>query len=692
MHLKSLTLSIAAAVAAAVSFPNVAAAQAAAPAGATVSVVSHGLDVAGMDRDVKPGDDFYRFANGKWLATTEIPADRSSWTSFAILTEKANARTADIIRDASKSTSPEAKKVADYYAAFMDEKTIEERGMQPVTAELTQIYALADRSALARFLGSQMRADVDPLNNTEFHTSRVFGLWVSPDFANPSVNVAYILQGGLGMPDRDNYALADEKSRALQQKYRDHIAAVLTLAGDTNAKARAASIYAFEEKIAAAHASRTDSSEVQRAQRWRIAEFQENAPGFDWKQFFAGAGLADQQVAYAWQPHAVRGIAAIAAWEPLQTWKDYLAFHAIDRASPTLSKAFADEYFNFHGSAMTGATAQKERWKRGVEATNEALGMAVGRMYVERYFPPEAKDAAQKMVKQIVKAFGARVDRLAWMSPATKAKAKAKLGTLVVGIGYPDKWTDYSSLTVARDDAYGNAQRAELFAYRQSLAKLGKPVDKSEWWLTPQTVNAVNLPLQNALNFPAAILDTPFFDAKTDPAQNFGGIGTVIGHEISHSFDDQGALFDAQGRLANWWTDEDLEHFNAAAARLAAQYDAYEPLPGLHVNGKLTLGENIADVAGVAAAYDGYRSLYGGKEGPTVQGLKGDERFFLSFGQIWRAKRREQSLRNSLITDGHAPGAFRALTVRNIDAWYKVFDVKPQDKLYLAPKDRVRIW
>ncbi|HSP34525.1 MAG TPA: M13 family metallopeptidase, partial [Thermoanaerobaculia bacterium] len=345
-----------------------------------------------------------------------------------------------------------------------------------------------------------------------------------------------------------------------------------------------------------------------------------------------------------------------------------------------------------YGTAMTGAKENRARWKRAVTATNDALGEAVGKLYVKRYFPPAAKAAAQKMVKNIVDAFGRRIDRLEWMTPATREKAKAKVATLYVGIGYPEKWRDYSALRVERGEALANAERAELFDYRDSIARLGKPADKTRWWMTPQTVNAVNLPLQNALNFPAAILDPPFFDAKAAPVLNYGGIGTVIGHEISHSFDDQGSQFDAEGRLANWWTAQDFAHFKEAADRLAAEFSAYEPLPGLHVNGELTMSENIADVAGLSASYDGYRASYGGKQAPKAQGFTGDEQFFLAFAQIWRNKERPEALRRQVLTDGHAPAEYRADTVRNIDAWYTAFGVKAGQKLYLAPEHRVRIW
>jgi putative endopeptidase len=660
------------------------------------AATAHGLDLAGMERGISPGDDFFAFANGQWVKTAVIPPDRSSSGVFVTLVEEANKRTVRLIQQAAKSKAPkgsEIRKIADYYAAYMNEPAIEAKGLRPLQRELTEIAALADKTSLARLLGNQLRADVDPLNNTNFHTERLFGLWVSPDFDAPNRNAAYLLQGGLGMPDRDYYLGTDATSTALQTKYRDHIAAALALAGIADAKDRAVRIYDLEHRIAEAHISRTDSADVHKADnRWALRDFPAKAPGLDWHAYFETAALSNQPNLMVWHPSAATGIAALVDKEPLADWKDYLTFHAIDRASPLLSKKFLDENFKFYGTALTGTTQLFPRWKRAVDATNAAMGDAVGKLYVRRYFPPAAKAAAQTMVRNIVAAFGHRIDHLDWMTPETRTKAKAKLDTLYVGIGYPEHWRNYSGLQVDRDDALGNAERSELFDYRASLVRLGEPVDKSEWWMTPQTVNAVNLPLQNALNFPAAILNPPFFDAAADPVQNYGGIGTVIGHEISHSFDDQGSQFDAEGRLENWWTKEDFAHFTAAADRLAAEFDAYEPLPEMHINGKLTLSENIADVAGLSASYDGYRQAYRGKPAPPAQGLSGDQRFFVAFAQVWRSKLRPEALRASLLTNGHAPGEYRADTVRNIDTWYTAFDVKPGRKLYLAPAERVRVW
>jgi putative endopeptidase len=652
------------------------------------------VDVAGMDRAIAPGDDFYGYANGGWMKATVIPPDRAVFGSFTVIEEEVTRRTAELVQAAGRSKaapgSPSAM-VGAYYDAYMNEEAIEKRGLAPVEPELDAIAKIQDRAALARILGSGLRADVDALNNTNFYTDRPFGLWAAPDFADPSRNVGYLMQGGLGMPDRDDYRNTDQKAVELQSKYRTHVVAVLKLAGVPDATARGARIYDLERKIADAHVSRTDSGDVTKANNpWSLKDFPTRAPGLDWNAYFEAAGLSGQPMLMVWHPSATSGIAALASSEPLDVWKDYLTYHAVNRAAHLLPKAFAEESFGFYGTALSGAEKQRDRWKRAVGATSGALGDAVGRLYVERYFPASAKAQAQAMVQNIVAAFGKRIDALDWMAPATRQKARAKVATLYVGIGYPDHWRDYSGLQVDPADALGNEQRSALFDYRWSVAKLGKPVDKSEWSMTPQTVNAVNLPLQNAMNFPAAILNPPFFDADGDPVRNYGAIGSVIGHEISHSFDDQGAQFDADGRLANWWTPDDLAHFQAAAAKLVAQYDAYEPLPGLHVNGKLTLSENIADVAGIAAAYDGYRSAHA--KTADLDGFTGDQRFFIGFGQAWRSKERPEAARTQLMVDGHAPGQFRADTARNLDAWYAAFGVKPGQKLYLSPEARVRVW
>ena len=660
---------------------------------ASAFIPTYKIDAEGMDRSVDPGDDFFGYTNGTWMKTTEIPADRAAFGNFDVIFDVVNKRTAELIKDAAKSSDPESKMVADYYAAYLDENAIEKRGLEPVKADLAGVNAIKTKADLARVLGSQLRADVDPLNATNFYTDRLFGVFISADFNNPKKNVPYLLQGGLGMPDRENYLSTDKRNTDLQAKYKAHIATVLKLANVADAEAKAARIYDLEHKIAEAHATREESGDVHKANNpWPLKDFSTKAPGLDWANYFKAAGLSSQPMVMVWQPNALTGIASLVGSQPLDVWKEYLTFRTIDRASGLLPKAFADESFNFYRKELYGVPQQRARELRAINATSNALGDVVGKMYVEKYFPPKAKTEIQTLVKNIINAFGTRIDNLTWMSPETKAKAKAKLATLYVGVGYPDHWRSFAGLKIMPGDALGNAQRVSLFNYRWSLSKLSQPVDKTEWWMTPQTVNAVNLPLQNALNFPAAILNPPFFDMNADPVENYGSIGATIGHEISHSFDDSGSQFDAEGRLTNWWTKDDFAHFKASSDKLAAQYDKYEPLPGLHLNGKQTLGENIADVAGLSAAYDAYRAAYGGKPAPDAQGLTGDQRFFVAFGQSWRGKMRPETLRVIVMTDGHSPDQYRADTVRNLDAWYTAFNVQPGRKLYLAPEDRVRVW
>jgi putative endopeptidase len=661
------------------------------PAGALAQ--TSGLDIAGMDRSIAPGDDFFGYANGGWSKSTEIPADRTSIGIFDVIFNEVSKRTADIITEAGKSSNPEAKMVGDYYTAYLDEAAIERRGLDPIKTDLAEINSIRDKAELSRVLGTQLRADVDPLNATNFYTDRLFGVFISADFNNPKKNVPYLLQGGLGMPDRENYLSTDTRNTDLQAKYKAHIATILKLANIADAEAKAARIYDLEHKIAETHATREESGDVHKANNpWKMSEFAAKAPGIDWANYFKAADLADQPMIIVWHPNAVTGLSALVASQPIDVWKEYLTFRSIDRSAGLLPKVFADENFNFYRKELFGVPQQRARIQRAINATSGALGDVVGKMYVEKYFPPKAKTEIQTLVKNIVAAFGKRIDNLTWMSSETRAKAKAKLATLYVGVGYPDHWRSYAGLKIAPDDALGNSQRVSLFNYQWSLSKLKQPVDKTEWWMTPQTVNAVNLPLQNALNFPAAILNPPFFDMNADPVENYGSIGGTIGHEISHSFDDSGSLFDAEGRMVNWWTPQDYEHFKESSAKLSAQYDAYEPLTGLHVNGKQTLGENIADVAGLSAAYDAYRAAYGGKEAPSANGLTGDQRFFVAFGQSWRGKMRPELLRIVVMTDGHSPNQYRADTVRNIDAWYTAFNVQPTNRLYLAPDERVKIW
>jgi putative endopeptidase len=668
---------------------------AAAPAPASTAP-DIGIDLSYIDKSVQPGDNFFDYTNGGWLKSAQIPADRSSIGAFYDVFQLTEKHTADLIRNAgagNPAAGSNARKIADYYAAYMDTAAIDKAGLAPLKPELDAIDAIKTRGDLARVLGSRLRADVDPINATNFHTSNLFGLFVTKGLEEASTQIPYLLQGGLAMPSRDYYLSKDAHMAEARNKYKTYVSALLKQAGIADADKQAAAVIELETKIADAQESLIDSEDVHKANNlWPVADFSKKAPGLDWNTYFKAAGLDDVKQIDVWQPSAITGEAKLVASQPIDAWKALLTFHTLNAAAPLLPQAYADLNFDFFGKTLQGTPAQQERWKRAVGATNTDLGDAVGQLYVKQYFPASSKAAAEAMVKNLVAAFRSGIQNLTWMSPETKQKAEAKLDTLVVGVGYPDQWRDYSSLQIKPDDALGNHLRALKFDYELAKAKIGKPIDNHEWWMTPQTVNAVNLPLQNALNFPAAILQPPFFDPKADPAANYGAIGAIIGHEISHSFDNTGADFDAQGRLENWWTPADLKHFEAATDALAAQYSSYEALPGLHVNGKQTLGEDIADVSGLTAAYRAYHLSLDGKAAPEIDGLSGDQRFFIAFGQAWRGKIRDAALRQRLATDVHAPGDFRAETVRNLDPWYQAFDIQPDAKLYLKPDQRVKIW
>jgi putative endopeptidase len=657
---------------------------------------TRGIAIGNIDRSVKPGDDFYLFANGEWIRRTEIPPDRAGIGVFSKLDEISNKRTAALIEEAAKSNASPgtgSRKIADLYNSYMDEAGIEAKGLTPLKPHLDAIAMIKDKRELAFLLGKSLRADVDALNNTNFHTPNLFGLWVAPGFNDSEHYTAYLLQGGLQLPDREYYLASSDRMKQIRSAYETHVSAMLKLAGFADTEARAKRIVELERAIAETHLSLAENEDIHKANNaWAQADFVVKAPGLDWAEYFRGAGLAPQADFIVWQPSAFAGESALVASVPLETWKDWLAYHEIEVAAGVLPKALVDERFAFFGKTMTGAQQQRPRWQRGVGVVNGFLGDEVGRIYAQRYFPPEAKAQAEAMVSNLIAAFRKRIEALAWMDPATKAEAQAKLTTLYVGVGYPETWKDYSAYEIKPDDIFGNVWRGRIFDYQSDLAKLGKPVNRREWSMTPQTVNAVNLPLQNALNFPAAILQPPFFDSQAPDATNYGAIGSVIGHEISHTFDTEGSAFDSKGRVRNWWTDADLKHFEEATARLAAQYDTYKPFPDLSVNGRQTLAENIADVAGLSAAYDGYHAALAGKPAPEQAGFSGDQQFFIAFAQNWGSKTREAALRQQITTDPHAPAQFRANTVRNIDAWYGAFSVSPGERLYLAPPDRVRIW
>jgi putative endopeptidase len=668
----------------------------AAPAPVPTLPDTHGLVLANIDHSVKPGDDFYLYANGKWQARTEIPADRNGLSSFSILADVVNARVAGIIASAAKSNAPaktDQRRIADLYHSYIDEATINSRGLTPIKPQLAAIAAIHGSQALSHALGLTLRADVDALNNTNFHTPNIFGLWVAPSFNDPEHYAPYLLQGGLTLPAREYYLVNTPNAGDIRKKYFAHATAMFKLAGFDHPEQHAIRALNLEQALAAKQTSLADSENIHRANNtWTMDDFDYNAPGVDWKEFFAAAGLGDQKSFIVWQPSAVAGEAAIIASADIDAWQDYLVLHLLEGNSAALPKAFADEHFAFFGTVLSGAPQQRPLNERATLLVNSTLGEAVGKLYAQQYFPPEQKAQVKALVANLMVAFHKRLENLTWMTPATKTEAIAKLDKLQIGIGYPDTWRSYDGLDIQPNDLFGNLWRSSLFEYHYQLSRIGKPVDRKEWCMNPQTVNAVNLPLDNGLNFPAAILLPPFYDPKAPDAFNYGALGSVIGHEISHTFDSEGAAFDSHGKVRNWWTKDDFDHFQASTAALVKQYDAYKPFPDLALRGAQTLGENIADVAGLLDSYDAFHASLNGKPAPVVDGLSGDQQFFLAYAQNRTQKSREAALRQQILTDPHSPGEYRADTVRNLDAWYPAFNVQPTDKLYLAPADRVKIW
>jgi putative endopeptidase len=655
-----------------------------------------GIAIPNMDPSVRPGNDFYLYANGGYIAHTKLPADRAALGVFNTLVDLSFKQVASIIDDAAKSNAPagsDERKIADLYKSYMDEAAIESHGMAALKPHLAEIAAVKTPRELAHALGASLRDDVDALNATNFHTSNIFGLWVAPSFNDPDHYAPYLLQGGTELPDRDYYLESSDSMKDIRAKYQAHVAKMFELAGLSDPEARATRVIALETEIAKKQISLADSEDIHRANNpWQLSDFTAKAPGLDWAEFFRAATLEKQNTFIVWQPSAFTGEAALVAAQPIDAWKDLLAYHLIEDHAAATSKALALERFAFFGTTLNGTPQQRPRDFRGQALVSNILGDPIGKIYAKRFFPPEAKAQVQAMVANLLAAFRVRLESIAWMAPATKKEAIAKLGTLRVSVGYPDHFRSYAGYQVSPDNLFANLWNSSLFEYHYSLSRIGQPTDRNEWCMEPQTVNAVNLPLDNGLNFPAAILQPPFFDPKAPAAHNYGAIGTIIGHEISHTFDSEGAAFDSQGRVRNWWTPEDLQHFETVTAALAAQYDTYEPFPGVHVKGKQVLGESIADVAGLAAAFDAFHASLKGAEAPKVDNFTSDQQFFIAFAQNWASVTRDAALRQQVLTDPHPPGQYRALTVRNEDGWYTAFDIQPTDKLYLAPKERVRIW
>ena len=647
----------------------------------------------GMDRSIKAGDDFYRYANGGWLGTVAIPAGQSSHDTRALLMESTAQRVRDLIRDASASHPAKgdvAQKVGDYYASFMDEDGIEGKKLTPLADEMALISAITDRTSLSAYLGTTLNGEVDGLTSNADH---VFGMWVNQGFEDSQHNVPHLWQGGLGMPDRDDYLDRSPKMAELRARYQAHIAAVLKFSGVAEAETKAAGILSLEIRMAQTFAPDADAADVFKQNNpWKRADFGVKALGMDWGAYFKAAGLADQSDFIVWQPSAVTGVSALVGSESIDLWKDYLRFHLVEHYASALPKAIGAEHFAFYGTVLTGAQQAPAREQVAIAATNAAVGQAVGELYTQRYFPPEAKEKAQAMVRDLITAYRGRISHLPWMSPPTKEKALAKLAALEVCVGYPDTWIDYSTLDITRGDAFGNMRRAEAFVRMRNLAKLKQPVDPIEWPINPQVPGAVIMFSPNAEFFSAGILQPPYFDWRGDSASNYGSAGAGMAHEISHSFDELGNIYDAQGRLGSWWAPEDVTQYHAAAAKLVTQFDSYCPLSDLCVNGKQVLNENIADLAGLLVAHDAYILSLKGKSDVVTGGMSGEQRFFVAFAQRWRKLQSEAALRKQIKTDSHSPGEYRSDTVRNVADWYEAYKVVPGDKLYVKPEERVGIW
>jgi putative endopeptidase len=642
-----------------------------------------GFDAAGMDASARPGDDFFRYANGGWDARTEIPADKAGYGVDFVMSDAAEQQVRGILEaDPSGATDAEPQKIHAAYLAFMDEAKAQALGAAPIAPDLAAIRAANDRTGVSVLMGQ---------SNVGFQSS-LFNADLDPDEKNPGRYVAYVSQRGLGLPDRDYYlapAFAEKK-----QAYQAYVAQLLALAGWPDPAANAAAVLDFETKVAEASWTRAERRDVDKTYNpMTPAELQAAAPDFPWAAWLKAEGLGAAPRVIVRENTAVSKLAAIYAATPLATLQAWAAFHVADNAAQFLDNRFAEARFDFRQRLLLGQKTERARWKRAVAFVNAGMGEAVGRAYVAKCFPPAAKAKIDDLVAELRAALGRRIDRVDWMSAETKARAHAKLDQFTVKIAYPDKWRDYSALTVSPDDLVGDARAFKAFEWNRQLKRMNGPVDRSEWGMTPQTVNAYYDGVQNEIVFPAAILAPPYFDPDADPAANYGAIGAVIGHEMTHGFDDEGRKFDGAGRLADWWTKDDAAKFEGAAKKLNAQYDTYSPFPGVHVKGDQTTGENIADLGGILIALDAYHSSLHGKPAPVIDGLTGDQRFFLAYAQSWRDKRREDAERSMIVSDVHSPELYRVNgVVRNVDAWYAAFDVQPGAALYLAPADRVKIW
>jgi putative endopeptidase len=652
---------------------------------AAPAVGAWGFDVEGMDPTVRPGDDFFRYGGG-WLRNTQIPPDRSSWGPFFALRAKAEADVKTILDDLvdrPRQPASQEQKIVDFYAAYLDMDAIERAGLHPIRDGLAAITRARSHEDVARLA---VRVDLN--------AGGPFSIDIWADDKDPDRYIVNISPAGLGLPSRHYYLKGDAGFVGVRDNYRTYVDGMLSLAGHPASGEAAASILALETAIAALHwpAEKRGDRDLTYNPNSRAA-LKALAPEFPWDDALSALGISHQNHFGAKEPDAIQGLAKLFCATPVETWRCYLTFHYLNAQADLLPRVFDDLAFGFNGRILSGQPQKRERWKRAVSALNSALGEAVGQLYVRRHFRPEAKAQMQSLVANIQAAYRARIAKAGWMSPETRQATLGKLGKLRVKIGYPDQWRDYTTLEVRAGDPIGNRARAREWEWRRKVARLDLPTDRDAWGMTPQTVNAYYNAFFNEIVFPAAILQPPYFDPAADAAVNYGGIGGVIGHEMGHGFDDQGSKSDADGVLRTWWTAEDLARFRTRTAALADQYSLYEPLPGLHLNGALTLGENIGDNSGLNIALDAYRLSLGGESMPMLDGFTGEQRFFLSWSQTYREKVREAQLRQDVASDPHSPGEFRVNgVVRNMDAWYAAFDVRPGDQLYLAPEDRVRVW
>jgi putative endopeptidase len=654
----------------------------AALAGGKPQMGTFGIDLTAKDAAVKPGDDFFAFANGTWLKTDQIPADRARFGAFDQLAQQSENRSRAILEEAMKDPKSQ---LGNFYASFLDEARVEKLGIAPIQGELNRIARIKSRKDVEAQIIHNINTGV---------TAPLFG-FVGQDPKDATRYIVQLNQSGLGLPDKDFYFNTEKRFEDIRTRYKQHITTLLTLAKVADAQAKAEAIFNLEKQIAEVHWTRVENRDRDKTYNLRtLAQLTSDLPGVNWANLLNQTKMSAQDAYVVRQPSAIRGIAKIVSEANIDTLKAYFTFHLLSDAAPYLPKVFADEAFAFRQQTLQGVPQQAPRWRRGVNLINGLMGEAVGKVWVERHFTPEAKHRMDQLVANVKTAFGQRIDQLDWMSPETKKEARTKLANFNTKIGFPSKWTDYSKVVIKRDDLIGNIKRAGEFELNRNKARLGKPVDREEWFMPPQTVNAYYSPSMNEIVFPAAILQPPFFDPYADDAVNYGAIGGVIGHEIGHGFDDQGRKSDGKGNLREWWTSEDDVRFRQRSDRLVEQYNAFCPLPPTGcVNGRLALGENIGDLGGLQVAYVAYKLSLGGKPAAVIDGYTGEQRFFMAWAQVWKAQQREASLRQQLTVGPHSPAQFRTNgVVRNLDAWYEAFNVQPGDKLYLPPDQRVRIW